>query len=338
MTEMPGADLGEKKRCCCLGVLGCARLVGGVLLILKLGLYAGYLVLIEDIRDLVLDDLYGISPCTVPPIDTITDVAFEYSILSNLLLLFTFALCTRWLLLPWLILTFLDILLLLFLGLVILVVPVHQEKLTMLMGINFQVYRFLGFLPIILAIFLLSLWFVIRSIYIELGKSSDTSKDPCCPLRLKTGVQIMGGALAILSGVILVLFFAKLDELIARKYRQLFNSEISRSSLTFMAGLIVLAIMVNILVILGGSGGRWRRALLLPWLLLYGGGTICSLAAHLYFTSLCWREEKLIGSLCLVAAFLCLVMWSMVWMVAAQVSGKTRTFIGGPSPLSFQRL
>ena len=30
--------------------------------------------------------------------------------------------------------------------------------------------------------------------------------------RLKTGVQIVGGVLAILSGVILVLFFAKLDE------------------------------------------------------------------------------------------------------------------------------
>ena len=40
----------------------------------------------------------------------------------------------------------------------------------------------------------------------------------CCPTtiptfsRLKTGVQIVGGVLAILSGVILVLFFAKLDE------------------------------------------------------------------------------------------------------------------------------
>ena len=59
-----------------------------------------------------------------------------------------------------------------------------------------------------------------------------------------------------------------------------------------MAGLIVLAIMVNILVILGGSGGRWRRGLLLPWLLLYGFVTVGCLVTHLYFTSLCWREEK----------------------------------------------
>ena len=32
---------------------------------------------LEDFRDLVLADLYGISPCTIPPIDTLTDVAFQ---------------------------------------------------------------------------------------------------------------------------------------------------------------------------------------------------------------------------------------------------------------------
>ena len=37
-----------------------------------------------------------------------------------------------------------------------------------------------------------------------------------------------------------------------------------------MAGSIVLAVMVNILLVLGGNGGRARRALLLPWLLTYG--------------------------------------------------------------------
>ena len=69
------------------------------------GLFATYLVLLEDIRDLVLDDLwvpptiviislrilwsrqiynltnisrYGITPCTLPPIDTVIDSAFEY--------------------------------------------------------------------------------------------------------------------------------------------------------------------------------------------------------------------------------------------------------------------
>ena len=71
----------------------------------------------------------------------------------------------------------------------------------------------------------------------ELGEASETGKTQCCPIRchnhplvvqvqiiisqvvsmipifrLKTGVQIVGGVLAILSGVLLVLFFAKLDE------------------------------------------------------------------------------------------------------------------------------
>ena len=45
-----------------------------------------YLIKLEDIRDYILDDLYGIIPCTIPPIDTITDLAFEYSLVANLLL------------------------------------------------------------------------------------------------------------------------------------------------------------------------------------------------------------------------------------------------------------
>ena len=45
-----------------------------------------YLIKIEAIREHILSDLYGILPCTVPPIDTVTDVAFEYSLLANILL------------------------------------------------------------------------------------------------------------------------------------------------------------------------------------------------------------------------------------------------------------
>jgi uncharacterized membrane protein YhhN len=37
---------------------------------------------------------------------------------------------------------------------------------------------------------------------------------------------------------------------------------------------------------------RWRRSLLLPWLIFYGAGIILCLLLHLYYTSLCWREEK----------------------------------------------
>merc|ERR1719402_1995404 len=150
--------------------------------------------------------------------------------------------------------------------------------------------------------------------------------------RLKTGVQIVGGVLAILSGVLLVLFFAKLDEVIAWKYKLIFNNDMSRASLTAMAGLIVIAIMVNILVILGGSGGRWRRALLLPWLLFYGAGIVCCLTLHLYFTSLCWREEKFIAMLCLGLAFVFLILWSIIWLVAAEVADRPKTLISRPNP------
>ena len=46
----------------------------------------GYLIKLEDLRDYILEGLYGIPPCTIPPIDTLTDTAFEYSILANILL------------------------------------------------------------------------------------------------------------------------------------------------------------------------------------------------------------------------------------------------------------
>ena len=74
-----------------------------------------------------------------------------------------------------------------------------------------------------------------------------------------------------------------------------------------MAGCIVLSILVNIMLILGGkihqcvpsphhppsgTGSKWRRTLTIPWLVLYGAGIIIALATHLYFTSQCWREEK----------------------------------------------
>ena len=38
-----------------------------------------------------------------------------------------------------------------------------------------------------------------------------------------SGVQIIGGVLAILSGVLLVIFFAKLDQLVSRQYFALFE-------------------------------------------------------------------------------------------------------------------
>lgn len=50
------------------------------------GGFVGYLIKLEDLRDFILEGLYSIPPCTIPPIDTLTDTAFEYSILANILL------------------------------------------------------------------------------------------------------------------------------------------------------------------------------------------------------------------------------------------------------------
>ena len=45
-----------------------------------------YLARIQDVRDFLLDDLYGIAPCSLPPLDTLVDTCFQYSILVNMLL------------------------------------------------------------------------------------------------------------------------------------------------------------------------------------------------------------------------------------------------------------
>ena len=45
-----------------------------------------YLARIQDVRDFLLDDLYGIAPCSLPPLDTLVDPCFQYSILANMLL------------------------------------------------------------------------------------------------------------------------------------------------------------------------------------------------------------------------------------------------------------
>ena len=62
-----------------------------------------------------------------------------------------------------------------------------------------------------------------RSHFLKLGKQDKDSIKSCCPIQMKTGVQIIGGLLAVLSGTVLVLFFAMLDEIIGRKYFQIYE-------------------------------------------------------------------------------------------------------------------
>jgi len=314
------------------------RTIGSALFLITLGLYIAYLVLVEDFRHHILEELYGIAPCSFPPIDTFTDVAFEYSIIANLLVVVACVGCTRWLLIPWLVVYLINSLVLVCLSIFLFSVPFPLLHSNMEGTIQFQMLRFLGFIPLILALLILYCWLVVRGLFVELGSPDKTEEDPCCPMKMKTGVQIMGGILAILSGVFLVIFFAKLDEIISDKYNAIFSDKLSRSTLTWMAGAIVLAIFCNILVILGGSGKRWRRTLLLPWLLFYGSCVIICILTHLYFTSLCWREEKIIGMVSLGVGLIFLVLWSLVWIVAAEAAEKPKTLISRPNPLGFQRL
>jgi hypothetical protein len=46
----------------------------------------------------------------------------------------------------------------------------------------------------------------------------------------------------------------------------------------------------------------------------------------------------LIGLGCLGAGFIFLVLWSLVWVVAAEMADKDKVLMARPSPLGFQRL
>merc|ERR1712018_320420 len=176
-------------------------------------------------------------------------------------------------------------------------------------------------------VFKVYFWCVVRSLYRKAGEESNEKSGFCCNIRMKTGVQIIGGVLALSSGVILVAFFARLDLLISDWYSASFQRELTRGQLTLAAGFIVLAILVNVLLVLGGSGGRWRRILLLPWLLLYGAGIIVLLWSHLYLSSLCWKREKIFGALALAVGFFFLVIWALVWTVCAEISENKKNLI-----------
>lgn len=311
--------------------------MGGTLLALTLALYAAYLVWLEDIRLRLLDGEYGLQQCYVPPVDTLIDSAFEYSILANLLVVAGCVSCTRWLLVPWLVVYTINILLLLVLSLILFLVPPPS----LVENNNKELVRLLGLGPVVVALLLLAAWLLIRARFVAMGAAEEKAEEgePCrVGVRLKTTVQLAGGGLALASGVMLVLFFAQLDDLIRRQYFAMFEAELSRAALTGMAGAILLSILVNILLLLGAAGGRWRRVLVLPWLLFYGAAVVCCLLAHLYFTSLCWREEKVVGMVCLGAAFLLLGLWAAVWTVAAQLTDRPRQLISVPGNTAFQRL
>merc|ERR1712018_1104069 len=92
-------------KCACLTLHKSARIIGTLLFMITVGPFAAYLIFIEDLRRSVVEKLFDISPCSQPWIDIIVD-----SLFVNLLLIGTCVGCTRWVLVPWLILYAINIL------------------------------------------------------------------------------------------------------------------------------------------------------------------------------------------------------------------------------------
>jgi len=166
-------------------------------------------------------------------------------------------------------------------------------------------------------------------------------QESCCSLQLKTGVQIITGFIALASTVVLAAYYTKFDFKIEDKYTQLFRQEPSKAFHTGIATSITISIVANLLVIVGCSGSRWRRVFLLPWLIIYGFGIILAFVAHQWLTTLCWVEEKIYGVISLVLGFLTLMVWTLVWIVAAEAAEKPKVMVGRNSlgfSQGFQRL
>jgi len=292
------------------------------------------LIFIEDLRRHVLQDFYEIVPCTRPDIDCLVDSLFEYSMLANILLIMMCTGCTRWLLMPWLIMYTINIIALIIFSIILFIypMPLIPEGRP-----EYPIVRFLGLVPLSVAFLLSYCWVVVHSQFSQMSSPEKRDETRCCPMQLKTGVQIIAGVLAIISAVILVAFYARLDEMISEKYERMMRSKPSAHMQTVISSCIIVAIVCNLMVIVGGSGKKWRRAFLLPWLIFYGLGVLVSIVAHQWLTTLCWVEEKIYGLISLVIGFVTLVVWTLVWIVAAEAGEKPKTLIGR-NPLGFQKL
>jgi len=255
-----------KKCCYCLSLTWGARLIGLVCLVITLGLFVSYLVFLEEVRRNVFENLYEFPPwCRRGEnnfyLDMLIDSLFEYSILSNICLFLMCSAgtcCTRWLLMPWLVMYFLNSCIFLALSCILFVIPMpkianNKEELAAL--------RTIGLVPLVIAFFLGYCWLVILALFNKMssenaenlkhggsgslggpllgGASNGDShlfgdsqqyarEDPnsgCCSMQLKTGVQIICGLYAIISSLILVSYYATLEKSIIDKYILYFGSK-----------------------------------------------------------------------------------------------------------------
>ena len=153
------------------------------------------------------------------------DSLFEYSLLVNVLLCLSCSGCTRWILIPWLTLYFINTLILSVISVYLFIspLPLLPEDRS-----EFQLLRLLGLAPLALAFFFTYCWIVVRNHFSSLSSDVNKNKDEadgCCKTNYKTMVQITAGCLTIFSAIFLVLNYIKLEDVIEVKYERMFRQE-----------------------------------------------------------------------------------------------------------------
>merc|ERR1712018_351564 len=210
-------------KCACLTLHKSARIIGTLLFMITVGLFAAYLIFIEDLRRSVVEKLFDISPCSQPWIDIIVDSLFEYSLLVNLLLIGTCVGCTRWVLIPWIIVYGIIIKLLVFLAIyqIIWPLPILNAQ------TDYYLLRFFCLVPLAAALLLGYFWMVVRNLFASISslEKKNEENNGCCNLNYKLGVQIMAGLLTIFSAVFLVLHHIKVKSLIEDKFERMFKQK-----------------------------------------------------------------------------------------------------------------
>ena len=98
-----------------------------------------------------LQEMFEIAPCSQPMIDIVIDSLFEYSLLVNLLLIGTCVGCTRWVLVPWLVLYAINIILLVIVSIYMFVnpIPVFTTE-----SAHYELLRLFGLVPLAAALLL----------------------------------------------------------------------------------------------------------------------------------------------------------------------------------------
>lgn len=267
------------------------KLIGFIGLSSSTGIYIAYLLFLENIRQVVLHDSLNIVPCSSPWIDIFVDNLFEFSVIANVLVVVAW---NKWLLLPWLIVYFINIGVLTCLAIVTFIVPVNSGQIPE----GFST-RYLG-IPLLLVDFLLVyLWLVVNSEFQSSKPSSSSAATSVSDAAadnygIRMVVRVCNGVLALFSSVVLVATYSSFVETIQKfvqKFLELSNDTIK----VIMTIFCVVTIATNLLSVIGTGGAKWRRGFMVPWLILYGFVIIFLVGVHQWFTTLCWIEEKVYG-------------------------------------------